>query len=577
MRVSHKFSLGFLFISALSASLGYLTYKQLTAIIAPLHGDIPEGVEELRQTVTLDDLAHQTRLYNEILTHSARNYAFTKVQRWKQRYAAFESQLDAVIKRVMETGDHRDQEIFSSIQTANHALVQMERQAFGLVDAGNAQKAIEILDSDAYWREKWKYDAGIRDYYYKRDKQRDQAFESTTVTIRLAAKNARGMLKKSSRQLLVFDIVIALFALVIGLLISRSIANPLQVLLDHTMRIREGDFSPRIALVSSDELGDLAESFNQMTETLQQTTVSRNDLEKLVSERTNELATLNQQLQLATDEALEMARQAELANQAKSEFLANMSHELRTPLHGILSYAQLGAEKVSSAKPDRLATYFNKVKQSSHVLLNLINSLLDLAKLEAGKMTFELQPCDLRSPIATVADEFQSLLSERSLVLHYEQPTTPLIVIMDTQRLMQVVRNLLSNAVKFSPPEGSIALRLSRHDEVIRITVQDQGPGIPPDELEAIFDKFIQSSATRTGAGGTGLGLSICREMMAAHQGHIWAENPPSGGARLICELPQAPPESAASPGDEDPTDRHAVQVAPPTSTDERTHDYHPL
>jgi signal transduction histidine kinase len=231
---------------------------------------------------------------------------------------------------------------------------------------------------------------------------------------------------------------------------------------------------------------------------------------------------------------------AEAANRAKSEFLANMSHELRTPLHDILSFAGFGMQKAETVTPAKLRTYFEQIDQSGRSLLALLNDLLDLAKLEAGKMPLALQDSDLRSLMTQVVQEFRSLIAERDLTLQMEVPPTPAVTRCDPQRITQVLRNLLSNAVKFSPQGGTIMVRLCQAKGVLRVTVQDQGAGIPVDEVEIIFDKFTQSSATKTGAGGTGLGLAICREIVAAHHGRIWSGNGSEGGGVLTFELPTA-------------------------------------
>jgi PAS domain S-box-containing protein len=231
---------------------------------------------------------------------------------------------------------------------------------------------------------------------------------------------------------------------------------------------------------------------------------------------------------------------AEAANQIKSEFLANMSHELRTPLHGILSFASFGLLKARTAPPEKLCDYFQHIEQSGQTLLSLLNNLLDLAKLEAGRMVFEWQLTDLRRLLERVADEFSSLTSERHLTIACHTPDVPTEVTVDPEKMMQVLRNLVSNAVKFSPPGGRIELCLESRGPSVIVTIADQGMGIAVEELETIFDKFVQSRRTQTGAGGTGLGLSICREIMTAHHGRVWAQNRPEGGAVFTAELPRA-------------------------------------
>ena len=264
------------------------------------------------------------------------------------------------------------------------------------------------------------------------------------------------------------------------------------------------------------------------------------DTQVPVSDREDEIGDLGRGI-LAFKESLleqEKSRRAEEAMRAKSEFLANMSHELRTPLHGILSFTRFGIKNTGKAGPQKLLGYFQKINESGNILLALLNDLLDLAKLESGKTPFEFRRVDICLLLAKVSDEFNSLLAERRLTVHFSTPDFNTELIMDPEKIMQVARNLLSNAVKFSPKGGRIEISVSREERSVLVSVRDQGVGVPEEELERIFDKFVQSSKTRTGAGGTGLGLSICCEIMIAHRGRIWVENSPEGGAVFYFEIP---------------------------------------
>lgn len=237
--------------------------------------------------------------------------------------------------------------------------------------------------------------------------------------------------------------------------------------------------------------------------------------------------------------------EAESASRAKSEFLSNMSHELRTPMHGILSCARLGADRVGKVDDERLRGYFQLIQESGKRLLVLLNDLLDLSGLEAGRLSMQPVEFDLAELVRRVGLELHASFERRGQgIAFFSEGDTRMQG--DPERLAQVVRNLLSNAGKFAPPGSAVSVHLRPErmalagEEVaaLSLVVEDRGAGIPADELESIFDKFVQSTTTNSGAGGSGLGLSLCREIIRLHCGMIYARNRPDGGACFTVQLP---------------------------------------
>lgn len=228
---------------------------------------------------------------------------------------------------------------------------------------------------------------------------------------------------------------------------------------------------------------------------------------------------------------------AEEASRAKSEFIANISHELRTPLQSIIGFSELGQAR---AHPHaRLASMFGDIHTAGQRMLALVNDLLDVSKIESTVGTFHLERTDVRPLVREVARELQPLLAARRLGLQLALDDVPLVAKVDPLRFQQVVRNVLANALKFSPEGASIDLDATLGaDGLISISVRDRGPGIPPAELEKIFEAFVQSSKTKDGSGGTGLGLAICRKIVEAHGGRIVAENADGGGSCFTIVVP---------------------------------------
>jgi len=249
------------------------------------------------------------------------------------------------------------------------------------------------------------------------------------------------------------------------------------------------------------------------------------------------------------------AREAtEAVANAKQRFLANISHELRTPMNGIISFSRFGLEDAPAGPREDLVDYFRQISSCGATLMSLLDDLLDLAKFESGRMKLEFAPLTLEEVAQEAVDEFTTLYQERQVVLDFKVEPGLEPVRADRMRLRQVFRNLLSNAGKFSAAGGTVGMRVMRAGSMARVVVEDSGKGIPPGELELVFDRFSQASNNRAGAGGTGLGLPLCREIVQSHGGHIWAENRAPSGTRMIFEVPLAGPGANAdgeSAGDE--------------------------
>ena len=226
------------------------------------------------------------------------------------------------------------------------------------------------------------------------------------------------------------------------------------------------------------------------------------------------------------------------ASQHKSQFLANMSHELRTPLNAILGYTELISDEIYGPVPESIREVLGRVEHNGRHLLDLINAVLDISKIEAGRLTLNLTDFSLRDLIHEAVAAVEPLAVEKGLAVTVEAPTDLPSARADTPRIRQVLLNLLGNAIKFTET-GKITLQARVHDDDFDVRVTDTGPGIAPADRQRIFDEFqqIDNSSTRE-KGGTGLGLAISRRIMHLHGGEMGVESVLGEGSVFWLRLP---------------------------------------
>jgi two-component system, NarL family, sensor histidine kinase BarA len=306
---------------------------------------------------------------------------------------------------------------------------------------------------------------------------------------------------------------------------TRLILQPVRVLQETAEKVSKGDLNIRSDINTRDEFQQLSETFNTMLTNLNRSAEQLRSINKSLDIKVGQLAESN----VALYES----------NRLKSEFLANVSHELRTPLNSILGFAEL--LKDFTANDNKSARYVTNILQSGKNLLDLINDLLDLAKIEAGRMEVRSEPLSLNDLFEGLTSILKPVTEPKHLIL--KSSTTPDVPIIQTDppKLQQVLYNFLSNAIKFSPPNGQIELKANvEFNNQIRISVTDHGPGIEPDKQNLIFEKFrqIDGSVTRQHS-GTGLGLAISKELTSLLEGTIGVRSNPGEGATFWILLPQ--------------------------------------
>ena len=241
------------------------------------------------------------------------------------------------------------------------------------------------------------------------------------------------------------------------------------------------------------------------------------------------------------NEIQQKSAQLEVANRHKSEFLANMSHELRTPLNAVIGFSDVLLQRMFGELNEQQADYLEDIRSSGSHLLSLINDILDLSKIEAGRMELELAPFSLVAALNNAVTLIRERAQSHGIKLQLDVAPELDTVVADERKVKQVVVNLLANAVKFTPDGGTVRLRAERENGQVRLAVHDTGIGIAPEDQERIFEEFQQAGhQTEKSREGTGLGLALSRRMVELHGGTISVDSVPGKGSTFTVELPQS-------------------------------------
>ena len=412
-----------------------------------------------------------------------------------------ERTLDATLRQLNQFGYDLDRlqfvaqdevELFSRVRKDYEEFIQVVTQAVELIRDGRTAEGRELQLSRA---------TPLADRLERLTNELVNKAEAEMVAGVEASHEAY---VDSQRALVVFAVVSIALALVLGYGISSSLIGPVKQMETRMRELAAGDFSKRVEVPNRDELGALATDLNRMSD---------------------QLGSLYGQL--------------EAASRHKSEFLANMSHELRTPLNAVIGFSEVLQEQMFGELNDKQKEYVHDIHASGKHLLSLINDILDLSKIEAGKIELELSTFHLPSSLEGTMTLVRERATRHGIDVSLAVDGTLGDMVADERKVRQILLNLLSNAVKFTHDGGRVDVRADAADSVVQIAVRDTGIGIALQDQELIFEEFRQvGNDLFRKREGTGLGLTLARKFVELHGGRIWVQSELGKGSTFTFTLP---------------------------------------
>lgn len=641
---------------------------QFTRINPILNQQIPQSLNQVQQSSKLDETAQFIRYYDEVLTQSARNYAFTGDQKWLDRYNENIPKLDDKINYAIDNGSQEDVKLFSDVDNSNQALIKMEVASQNAVKSGQKDQAVAILESAEYAQQKAIYAGALQKYAENRGAQYDDAIAASTTQINLATLQIHSVINQTIIIGLAIALILILVLILIGRYITISISRPIEILRLTIDKIAQGNLNQKIEVTSFDEIGSLALDFNTMVQAIKE---SRADIDKKVAEQTKDIAEresfVNEQrkailnvledveeeknltskekdkintilhsigdgvfvidnqykiilfnhiaseisgfsikealnnrydkilkfidektnkandvfikksitsgqitsmanhtvlvrkdktrvpvadsaapLKDKTDKIIgcvvvfrDVTRERQI-DQAKTDFVSVASHQLRTPLTAIKWYIEmLQTDKNHSLDEDQKG-YVKEIYQGSQRLVTLVNDLLNIARIETGRLKIEPELISLPDFIHDIIKETEPLAKNKNCQIVYEKCKVSVPkILLDPTLIRQVFLNLITNAIHYSKNNSKILVSLKKEENKVILLVKDTGIGIPKPEQPKIFDRFFRASnASRQVATGTGLGLYISKLIVDNSGGKIWFESVENKGTTFFVSIP---------------------------------------
>jgi two-component system sensor histidine kinase GlrK len=472
-----RLTLGYLAIFAIVAAASSYAILELTDF-----GNQAESILRIDNRM----LDHEKFLTDLLLSQSRaeQKFVLSRDEAWYLQFARLKIDFETRVESAAAVADALAQ-----------AIVRRVRE--------NYRRYIDLVDDEARWvRTKKNYpqarfkqdkdnlvDAMLDELERLRANQQQTTYSKVKELAAAAAQAREAALSIAAGSLLAIVLM--------SLLITKSITRPLAALKAKTQEIACGNFDHPVQVKSPREIGELAAALNSMSEQLK-------ELDRM-----------------------------------KADFFASMSHELRTPLTSIKEGTGLLLDGVGGATTEKQQRLLGIITEESNRLISLVNTFLDLSKMEAGMMRYDFETTHIEPLINRAVAEITPLVEAKQI--HFESaldgPMPP--VRLDSERILQVLRNLMGNAVKFTPKGGQVSVAAKTHDGILEVSVKDSGPGIPAESLGSIFEKFSQGShAGANHRQGTGLGLAIAKNIITSHGGNIWAESQLGSGSKFVFVLP---------------------------------------
>jgi len=585
MKIGQKLTIAFTLVALVVGIVGMRTLLELRRIHEPMHEVIPGMLDEISRTTELGTLIHFMRYYDEVLTHSARNYAFTSNEQWKNRYYNVESLLEEIIQKAEDTESGSEKIFLQEIGKAQSIRSDIEKRAIGLIDQGQSDEAMGLLDGREYWRQKNIYNRQLDKYLSRRGGHSGEVIARSKALVNRLLREAHAATAKSEQLIISLTLFTLVVAMVVGYIVSRTISAPIRSLVGVARELSKGNLEYPIEVKAGGEIGELSARLKEMVANIKHDrdmiVSAKKDLEgfsrgleEKVRERTQEVAdtqaaTLNiledlqdayEDLKNAQDRLVQTEKMASMGVLA-----AGVAHEINNPATYTLNNLTVLAEyahrfesffktsqEFKEQLPHEAAQGLDELKEN----LKIPHILSDLPKLVAeslgGVERIKLIVQDLKVFARPDEEEPREIdlneCMESSLNICWnelkykaevfkEYGTVPK-VICHPQQVSQVFINLLINAVQAIKEKGAITIKTYQEENSVCISISDTGIGIPEDALPKIFDPFY----TTKGVGkGTGLGLSIIHGIVEKHGGKITVSSKLDEGTTFAVHLPIPP------------------------------------